>query len=227
MKEVRPSLQELEQAKARLLAELREEIRDERVLAAIARVPRERFVPPDLAYAAYENRPLPIGHGQTISQPLIVGLMTQALGLQGHEKVLEIGTGSGYQAAVLAELAAEVVTVERVEPLARGAADRLAALGYTNVRVYVAGDTLGWPPEAPYHGTIVTAAAPRIPPELLDQLLAGGRLVVPVGPRDAQELILAIKRGDSITTQNLGPCRFVPLVGPGAWAEDLGPLPPF
>jgi len=225
--EIQPSLEELEQAKARLLEELREEIKDERVLAALARVPRECFVPPDLRYAAYDNRPLPIGHGQPISQPLIVALMTQALGLMGHEKVLEVGTGSGYQAAILAELAREVVTVERIAPLAEAAAARLAALGYHQVRVYVAGETLGWPPEAPYHGIIVTAAAPRIPPELLDQLMVGGRMVVPVGPRDIQDLLLVIKQADAITTRHLGPCRFVPLVGPGAWAEDQGPLEPF
>jgi len=201
-----------------LLAELREEINDERVLAALARVPRERFVPPDLVPYAYENRPLPIGHGQTISQPLIVAMMTEALALQGDEKVLEIGTGSGYQAAILAELAREVVTVERIPELAQRAARLLAELGYDNVRVQLAReDVLGWPEEAPYDAIIVTAAAPSVPRELLEQLAAGGRMAVPVGGRDLQELVVVTKEASGLRQRRLGACRFVPLIGPQAW----------
>lgn len=213
----------LERAKARLLTELRRDIRDERVLAAIASVPRERFVPDELRAFAYENRPLPIGHGQTISQPLIVAMMTEALALQGTEKVLEVGTGSGYQAAVLAELAGEVVSVERIVPLAEQAAAVLADLGYDNVRVHIAGDALGWPQEAPYAGIIVTAGSPQIPEALLEQLAPGGRLVIPVGARDVQELLLVVNTPSGLTTRRLGPCRFVPLVGSEAWSTtDLG-----
>ena len=213
----------LDRAKEQLLAELGLDIRDPRVLAAIAGVPRERFLPEELRPYAYENRPLPIGHGQTISQPLIVAMMTEALQLTGTEKVLEVGTGSGYQAAVLAELAAEVVTVERVAALAEGAAAVLAELGYRNVRVRVAGETLGWPDEAPYEGIIVTAGAPQVPRSLLDQLAPDGRLVIPVGARDVQELLLVMNTRHGLTTRRLGPCRFVPLVGSGAWATtDVG-----
>jgi len=213
----------LDRAKEQLLAELRLDIRDPRVLAAIASVPRERFLPEELRPYAYENRPLPIGHGQTISQPLIVAMMTEALHLTGREKVLEVGTGSGYQAAVLAELTAEVVTVERVPALAEQAAAVLAELGYRNVRVRVAGETLGWPDEAPYEGIIVTAGAPQVPRSLLDQLAPDGRLVIPVGARDVQELLLVVNTRHGLTTRRLGPCRFVPLVGSGAWAtSDIG-----
>lgn len=207
----------LRSAREALLAEIRGAVRDERVLAAMAKVPRERFVPPDLVPYAYENRPLPIGFGQTISQPLIVAIMTEALALQGTEKVLEVGTGSGYQAAILAELGREVVTVERIPELAQRAARVLAELGYRNVRVYVAGDTLGWPQEAPYDAILVTAAAPRVPPSLLDQLAKGGRMVIPVGGRDLQELVLVEKGPQGIRRRNLGPCGFVPLIGPEAW----------
>jgi protein-L-isoaspartate(D-aspartate) O-methyltransferase len=213
----------LDRAKEQLLAEVRLDVRDSRVLAAMASVPRERFLPEDLRPYAYENRPLPIGHGQTISQPLIVAMMSEALHLTGEEKVLEVGTGSGYQAAILAELAAEVVTVERVAELAQGAAALLAELGYDNVRVHVAGDTLGWPDAAPYDGIIVTAGAPQVPHSLLEQLAPGGRLVIPVGARDVQELLAVAKTSRGLTSRRLGPCRFVPLVGSGAWATaDIG-----
>ena len=189
-----PTLTEhLSRSKTTLLAELAHDISDRRVLEAIARVPRERFVPEELRAYAYENRPLPIGHGQTISQPLIVALMTQGLALQGNEKVLEVGTGSGYQAALLAHLAAEAVSVERVPELTARAVRVLAELGYANVRAYVAGETLGWPQEAPYDAIIVTAAAPRVPHELVVQLSPGGRIVIPVGSRDLQELVRVVK----------------------------------
>ena len=161
-------------ARFALLAELRADVSDERVVNAIARVTREQFVPVGLRAQAYENRPLPIGEGQTISQPAIVAAMTEALQLTGAEKVLEIGTGSGYQAAVLSFLAREVVTVERLESLAESARKRLHALGYKNVRVYQAGEHLGYPPEAPYDAIIVTAAGPVVPQELIQQLAMGG-----------------------------------------------------
>jgi protein-L-isoaspartate(D-aspartate) O-methyltransferase len=216
-----PTLTEhLSRSKTALLAELAQDVSDRRVLEAIATVPRERFVPAELRACAYENRPLPIGHGQTISQPLIVALMTQGLALRGDEKVLEVGTGSGYQAALLSRLAAQVVTVERVPELAERAGRALAELGYTNVRAYVAGDTLGWPQGAPYDAIIVTAGAPRVPNELVEQLTPGGQMVIPVGSRDLQELVRAVKTPEGPALTNLGPCRFVPLLGPGAWSED-------
>ena len=169
---------------------------------------------------AYENRPLPIGYGQTISQPLMVALMTEALLLVGSERVLEIGTGSGYQAAVLSLLAAHVVSVERIAPLAQRAASTLADLGYVNVEVHVARDGLGWPEAGPYDGIIVTAASPEIPPELLEQLAMGGRLVIPVGSRDMQELVRIVRTPEGALRHNLGPCRFVPLLGKNAWPNS-------
>jgi len=216
-----PTLTEhLSRSRTALLAELALEVSDARVLNAIARVPRESFVPPELRLHAYENRPLPIGHGQTISQPLIVAIMTQALDLRGDEKVLEVGTGSGYQAALLSRLAAQVVTVERVPELARDAERVLADLGYANVEVHVAGETLGWPEGAPYDAIIVTAGAPRVPHELVEQMRIGGRMAVPVGSRDLQELVQVVRSPEGPVIINLGPCRFVPLVGPGAWSSE-------
>ncbi len=214
-------IEHLSRSKTALLAELAQDVSDRRVLDSIARAPRERFVPPELRIHAYENRPLPIGHGQTISQPLIVALMTQGLLLHGDEKVLEVGTGSGYQAALLSQMAAEVVSVERVPELAERAARVLAELGYGNVSVQVAGETLGWPEGAPYDAIIVTAAAPRVPQELMDQLSRGGRMVIPVGSRDLQELVRAVKSPEGPALTNLGPCRFVPLLGPGAWSHGI------
>ncbi|MBI2913583.1 MAG: protein-L-isoaspartate(D-aspartate) O-methyltransferase [Chloroflexi bacterium] len=210
----------LSRTRTALLAELAVEVKDLRVLEAFARVPRERFVPEDLRLFAYENRPLPIGYGQTISQPLIVALMTEALQLTGDEKVLEVGSGSGYQAALLSLLAAEVVSVERIVPLAERAAATLADLGYHNVQVRVAGEALGWPQGAPYDAIIVTAASPEVPRELLDQLAPGGRLVIPVGGRDLQELVRIVKTPEGAVRHNLGPCRFVPLLGKGAWPDE-------
>ncbi|TEU01731.1 MAG: protein-L-isoaspartate(D-aspartate) O-methyltransferase [Dehalococcoidia bacterium] len=214
-------IEHLSRSKTTLLAELAQDISDRRVLDAIAKVPRERFVPEEVRVHAYENRPLPIGYGQTISQPLIVALMTQALGLVGNEKVLEVGTGSGYQAALLSHLAGEVFSVERVAQLAQRAQRTLAELGFTNVRVRVADEALGWPEEAPYHGIIVTAGAPRVPQELLEQLATGGRMVIPVGSRDLQELVSVVESPEGPVLTNLGPCRFVPLMGAGAWSEDI------
>lgn len=217
-----PTLTEhLSRSKTALLAELAQDVSSRRVLDAIARVPREQFVPEELRVHAYDNRPLPIGYGQTISQPLIVALMTQALELVGDERVLEVGTGSGYQAALLSHLAGEVFSVERVAQLAQRAQRILGELEFSNVRVRVASDTLGWPEEAPYDAIIVTAGAPRVPQELLEQLAAGGRLVIPVGSRDLQELVRVVGGPEGPVMTNLGPCRFVPLVGGGAWSEDI------
>jgi len=212
-------IEHLSRSRTALLAELAVEVGDARVLNAIARVPRERFVPPELRLHAYENRPLPIGYGQTISQPLIVAVMTAALDLRSDDKVLEVGTGSGYQAALLSRLAAHVVTVERVPELARQAGRTLAELGYDNVEVHVAGETLGWPEGAPYDAIIVTAGAPRVPHELVEQMRIGGRMAVPVGGRDLQELVQVVRSPEGPVIINLGPCRFVPLVGPGAWSS--------
>jgi protein-L-isoaspartate(D-aspartate) O-methyltransferase len=207
-------------ARARLIEHLRTEIKDEQVIAAMARVPRELFVPPEERNLAYEDRPLPIGLDQTISQPLIVAIMTEALELTGSEKVLEIGTGSGYQTAILAELAQLVVTVERLPTLAETAKNVLDNLGYTNIKVYQAQQTLGWPEEAPYDAIIATAGAPRVPPDLLAQLAIGGRLIIPVGSRYVQELCKITRHRRKNTIRNLGGCRFVSLIGKGAWEEE-------
>lgn len=207
----------LEKDREILIEHLRHEISDERVLDAMARVRRELFVPRSSRHLAYEDRPLPIGEGQTISQPFIVALMTQALELVGIEKVLELGTGSGYQAAILAELAREVITVERLPRLALSARRTLRRLGYTNVKVHLARRTLGWRDEVPYDAIVVTAAAPRIPKELVDQLVIGGRLVIPVGSRWEQDLLQVVKSKEGMSINNLTPCRFVPLIGEEAW----------
>jgi protein-L-isoaspartate(D-aspartate) O-methyltransferase len=208
-------------ARDALVKSLRWEIQDERVLSAFARVPRESFVPPEMRRYAYDDRPLPIGYGQTISQPLMVAIMTQALKLQGEEKVLEIGTGSGYQAAILTELAREVLSVERVPELAERAATALRTLGYHRVHVRVAGEELGWPEEAPYDAIIVTAGAPRVPQSLVDQLALGGRAAIPVGGRRVQELLVVTKTKRGTTITRMGECRFVPLISARhAWPES-------
>ena len=211
---------DFEAARARLIKHLGTEIKDERVLAAMARVPRERFVPPEEQHLAYEDRPLPIGMEQTISQPFIVALMTQELELTGSEKVLEIGTGSGYQTAILAELARLVITVERLPALAETARKVLDSLGYTNIVVHLAKETLGWPEEAPYQAIIATAGAPTIPSDLVAQLAIGGRLVIPVGSRYLQELYKVTRQRKQNMVQSLGGCHFVSLIGKGAWGEE-------
>ena len=185
-----------------------------RVMAAMASVPRHRFVPAALAASAYDNRPLSIGEGQTISQPYIVALMNDLLEVKPGDSVLEIGTGSGYQAAVLAELAGNVYTVELLAPLARQAATTLAALGYRNINTRTGDGYAGWREYAPYDAIMVTAAAPEVPQALIDQLRPGGRLVIPVGARGGvQELLLIDKLADGRTTrQRVLPVRFVPLV---------------
>jgi len=211
---------DFEAARARLVEHLSTEIRDERVLAAMAHIPRECFVPPGSQHLAYEDMPLPIGLEQTISQPFIVALMTEALELTGKEKVLEVGTGSGYQAAILAELARLVITTERLPALAEVARNVISNLGYTNIEVHVAEGTLGWQSEAPYDAVMVTAGAPRVPVDLLAQLAIGGRLVIPVGSRYVQELYKITKHRKKNTVQNLGGCRFVSLIGEDAWEEN-------
>jgi len=207
-------------ARARLIKHLSSGIRDEQVLAVMARIPRERFVPPEEQDLAYEDIPLPIGLGQTISQPFIVALMTEALELTGNEKVLEVGTGSGYQTAILAELARLVITVERLPTLTEGAKSVLDSLGYTNIVVHLAEKTLGWPAEASYDAIMVTAGAPRVPVDLLAQLAIGGRLVIPIGSRYVQELYKVTKRKRKNKVQHLGGCRFVPLIDKNAWEEE-------
>ncbi len=209
-----------EAERAALVRSLRAYIKDEQVLKAMLRIPRELFVPPEVKHLAYEDRPLPIGKGQTISQPYIVALMTEALELTGREKVLEIGTGSGYQTAILAELSRLVVTVERIPELARNAKERLDALGYKNIIVRMAESDVGWQAESPYNAIIVTAAAPSIPEKLLAQLVVGGRMVIPVGSRYEQYLYKVIKRADKNEIRNLGGCRFVSLIGEDAWNEE-------
>jgi protein-L-isoaspartate(D-aspartate) O-methyltransferase len=210
---------DLERARENLLKYLDHEIADKRVVEAMRRVPREAFVSPEQYHVAYDDRPLSIGFGQTISQPFIVALMLQALELKQSEQVLELGTGSGYEAAILAELAQKVVTVEHIPELAESAKQVLDKLGYSNIEVHVAGKTLGWPVGAPYDAIIVSAGAPSVPQVLLEQLAWGGRLVIPVGSRWQQDLlkVTKLKKGDRI--ENLGGCYFVPLIGEGAWEK--------
>ncbi len=211
---------DFEAARAELIEHLSTEIKDERVLATMRCIPRERFVPPESRHFAYEDSPLPIGYDQTISQPFIIALMTEALELTGREKMLEVGTGSGYQAAILAKLTRFVVTTERLPALAETAKHVLDSLGYTNIEVHLAEETLGWQREAPYDAIMVTAGAPRVPADLLAQLAIGGRLVIPVGSRYVQELYKITKGKKKNVVQNLGGCRFVSLVGKDAWEEE-------
>jgi len=187
-------------------------VRDRRVLSAMKEVPRESFVPSELASRAYADQPLPLGHEQTISQPYIVARMTELLALEPEDKVLEVGTGSGYQAAVLAELAAEVYSVEIVAPLAERARDVLERLGYENVHVRIGDGYQGWPEEAPFDAIIVTAAPAEIPEPLKQQLRSGGRLVIPVGER-SQELLVLTRTAQGFTEQSVLPVRFVPMTG--------------
>ncbi len=190
-------------------------IKSTRVLAAMDRVPRERFVPADVAHLSYADRALPIGVEQTISQPYIVALMTEALQLSGQERVLEIGAGSGYQTAILAELAGSVVAIERHEELAASAWNALTELGYQNVTLIVGDGTLGSPEDAPFDRILVAAAAQHIPPALVEQLSEGGILVIPVGDASGQELQAFHKVGGTLRGEWLSGCRFVPLVGAG------------
>ena len=186
-------------------------ISDERVLNAMNKVPREEFVPPDSRAGSYENGPLPIGYGQTISQPYIVAFMTEQLRLKPSDRVLEIGTGSGYQAAILAELMSQVYSIEIVEPLAKNAEATLQRLGYENVHVKIGDGYKGWPEAAPFDAIIVTCAPDRVPQPLVDQLKDGGRMVIPVGDRIAQELYLLEKKNGQLKQSATLPVRFVPM----------------
>jgi protein-L-isoaspartate(D-aspartate) O-methyltransferase len=195
-------------------------IRDERVLAAMEAVPREVFVPPALSHEAYADGALPIGHDQTISQPFVVAAMAELLALQGHERVLDVGTGSGYAAAVLAELAAEVVSIERIPELAEQARRNLAAAGYERVEVRVGDGSLGASDRAPFDAIAVAAATPGIPPALYEQLAPGGRMVLPRGPRHTQRLVVVERTPSGPVERGSVRCRFVPLVGAGGFAPD-------
>jgi protein-L-isoaspartate(D-aspartate) O-methyltransferase len=192
------------------------------VLDAMASVPRHEFVPAEFRHEAYADKPLPIGEGQTISQPYMVAAMAEALELTGSERVLEIGTGSGYQAAVLSLLAREIITVESHTSLALAAQERLTDLGYTNVHVHNGDGSTGFADAAPYDAILVTAAAPEIPPVLAGQLREGGRLVIPVGSRENQELVQARKENSVLKTRALFDCRFVPLTGKYGWSRQGG-----
>lgn len=209
----------MDAAREHMISELRRRrIDDPRVLAAFAKVPREAFVPAALADRAYDDGPLPIGNGQTISQPYVVAITVQALALTGDERVLEIGTGSGYAAAILGAMVLEVDTVERIPELAESAAARLAELGFANVHVHLGDGSRGWPAHAPYAAICVAAGAPRPPPSLLDQLAIGGRLVLPHGDAEAQQLVRITRRSQTeFAEDNLGGVRFVPLLGAEGW----------
>ncbi len=195
-------------------------ITDESVLLAMRKVPRHRFVPADLMESAYEDRPLPIGESQTISQPYIVALMTQSLELKGDESVLEIGSGSGYQAAVLAELVRQVYTIERIEELCNRSSEILKTLGYVNVNLKVGDGSEGWPEFAPYDGIMVTAGSPEIPEVLTEQINEGGRIVIPVGGYYSQDLAVVHKIHGKLERKNVCGCVFVPLIGKYGWDRE-------
>ena len=211
----------LARARAEMVAEqLRDRgILDERVLDAMGRVPRERFVDPDLEDRAYDDGPLPIGEGQTISQPYMVARMVELLALRGDERVLEVGAGSGYQTAVLAELAAQVFAVERLPSLGATATARLSALDYSNVEIGIFDGTEGWAARAPFDAIVVAAGAPEVPDVLVAQLAEGGRLVIPVGPRELQRLAIIEWRDGATATSWETSCVFVPLIGRHGWGE--------
>ena len=195
-------------------------IKDPRVIAAMRAVPRDKFFPDEVRDEAFADRAAPIGHGQTISQPYMVALMSQRLDVQPAHRVLEIGTGSGYQAAVLAHLAGEVYTIERVKPLLDQAWERLMELNLRNVRFRHGDGTLGWPESAPFDRILITAGAPELPRELLlEQLKDGGLAVMPVGPHDEQMLVGAIRRGTELDVADICPCRFVKLIGQEGWEK--------
>jgi protein-L-isoaspartate(D-aspartate) O-methyltransferase len=194
-------------------------VKDERVLAAVRKVPRHEFLPEAIRDMAYADNALPIGEGQTISQPFMVALMTELLGLTGTERVLEIGTGSGYQAAVLAELGGKVYTVERIKAIAEKARETLDRLGYKSVAIKVYDGTYGWKEMSPFDAIMVTAGAPDIPAPLVEQLKEGGRMVIPVGERYGQRLVRVVKTSEGAITESSIPCMFVPLIGNHGWKE--------
>ncbi|HOS96815.1 MAG TPA: protein-L-isoaspartate(D-aspartate) O-methyltransferase [Deltaproteobacteria bacterium] len=194
-------------------------IRDQRVLDAFLEVPRHRFVEEYLKYKAYDDYPLSIGYGQTISQPYMVAIMTEALAPKPHERILEIGTGSGYQAAILSRLCATVYTIERISALASRARRTLDDLGYFNIHVRIGDGTLGLPLDAPYDGIVVTAGAPHVPEALVEQLCEGGRLVIPVGDQSLQDLKRITRSPDGVSEESLGGCRFVRLIGRNGWKD--------
>ena len=212
---------DLVKSRKNLFGRLRRDIRCESVIQVMERVPRGRFVPPESRHMAYLDLPLAIGEGQTISQPYIVALMVAALGLQSHDKILEVGTGSGYQAAILSLLVSQgrVCTVELVPNLAERARKLLRELGYDNVRVERAGPTLGCTDHAPFDAIIVAAASPKLPESLVSQLAVGGRLIIPVGTREQQDLVHAIRTDEGLSVRMMGPCRFVPLIGREAFPQ--------
>lgn len=195
-------------------------IKDPRVVSAMRKVPRHLFIEEALQNQAYNDRPLPIGEKQTISQPYMVALMTEALELTGREKVLEIGSGSGYQTAILAEMAKKVFSIERILSLTMKARTLLLDLGYTNVEVKFSDGTQGWVAESPFDAIIVTAGSPDVPQPLVDQLAAGGRLVIPVGDESAQDLVRVTKTEQGLKREDLGGCRFVKLIGKYGWDEE-------
>ncbi len=207
--------------KRELFRKLLRDIPSETVIRAMEQVPRELFVPQDSRHMAYLDLPLSIGEGQTISQPYVVAMMTEAMELSGGDRVLEIGTGSGYQTAILSALTprGRVISMERVPALMQQARQRLQELGYRNVEVQLAGSSLGCPSKGPYDAIIVTAAAPRLPESLLSQLAIGGRLVIPVGTLSQQELVQARRTDEGLSLRVLGPCRFVPLLGAEAFPQ--------
>ena len=192
-------------------------IKDKRVLDAMLKIPRHEFVNPGMQNQAYEDRPLQIGMGQTISQPLMVAIMTEAMELKGTEKILEIGTGSGYQAAVLAELAKDVYTIERIDALSIRARRVLHKMLYKNIHFRIGDGTMGWPEEAPFDGIVVTAGSPEVQKTFLGQLADGGKLVIPVGGEAVQELVVITKTGESFRTREVTGCRFVKLIGEYGW----------
>ena len=211
--------EQLDEPRRRLFDRLRDEIANTRVIEAMERVLREEFVPEASRHLTYEDVPVAIGEDQTISQPYIVALMLAALDLRRSDKVLEIGTGSGYQSALLSQLARQVVSVERIDTLASSARTRLKILGYTNVEVLKAEGRLGCEAQAPFDAIIVAAGAPKLPRELMGQMAQAGRLIIPVGSRDNQELMKVVRSVEAYSIETLGACRFVPLIGDGAWPE--------
>jgi protein-L-isoaspartate(D-aspartate) O-methyltransferase len=210
-----------EKERSRMLEEqiIARGVKDERVIAAMRKVPRHEFLPDAIRGMAYQDSALPLGEGQTMSQPYMVAIMSELLDLKGTERVLEIGTGSGYQAAILAELCEKVYTVERIKPLADRARAVLDRLGYRTVAMKVYDGTYGWKEMAPFDAIVVTAGSPDIPAPLLEQLKVGGRLVIPVGERYGQQLTKMVKTAEGVVTEKSVPCVFVPLIGNHGWKE--------